>query len=80
MTSKQNECIRRAIAALTYEEVIVCDVDVTEVMPILDRSISLDLDDIERNLGARGKTRLHAIGQSIDEALLCLQEYFMEGQ
>lgn len=80
MKSRKDECIRKAIAALTYDQVISDNLDVTDTMPVLDKSISLCLVDIERNLGAGGKTRLHAISQSIDEALLHLQEYFLEGQ
>lgn len=80
MDDRKTDCVRRAIAALTYDQVIMDDMDVTGRVPVLQKSISRCLDDVERGLGARGQTRLHAIGCSIDEALLCLEEYLMESK
>lgn len=63
--------ITRAIAALTYDEITD---QAGNTPPLLDRSIANCLRDIEAQLGAKGRTRLHAIATAIDEALLALVE------
>lgn len=63
--------IARAIQALTYDEITDQD---GRTPPLLSRSISNCLRDIEAQLGAKGKTRLFAIATAIDEALLALEE------
>lgn len=63
--------ITRAIAALTYDEITDHR---GNTPPLLDRSIANCLRDIEAQLGAKGRTRLHAIAVAIDEALLALVE------
>jgi len=64
----------RAIAALTVSEYEVHGVSPQEAArekgALLNRSVGRDLIDIERILGARGKTLLSGIGAGIDEALL----------
>lgn len=74
MTNAQLECIFRAIEALTCEEIIRDGEDVTPTIPILVRSIAFELRQIEKELGASGRTRLHAVATAIDEALLALEE------
>lgn len=63
--------ITRAIAALTYDEITDQS---GNTPPLLNRSIANCLRDIETQLGAKGRTRLHAIAVAIDEALLALVE------
>lgn len=74
MDKDQIDCLYRAILALTCEEIIRDGVDVTYDVPILVRSVSHELRQIEKCLGASGKTNLHAIAAAIDEALLALEE------
>lgn len=78
MTNSQLECIFRAIDALTCAEIIRDGDDVTKTVPILIRSIAFELRQIEKELGASGRTRLHAIAAAIDEALLALEEVINE--
>lgn len=78
MTENEADCIYRAILALTCEEIIRDGVDVTYDVPILVRSISHELRQIEKCLGSSGKTNLHAIAAAIDEALLALEEFLSE--
>ena len=69
--------IDRAIAALTYDQVERFDPawqPVPGTVPLLARSIAHDLVQIERVIGATGKTLLGAIAASLDEALLALAE------
>lgn len=78
MNDNQAECLFRAILALTCDEIIRDGEDVTHDVPLLVRSISYELRQIERQLGASGKTNLCAIAASIDEALLALEECLSE--
>ena len=74
MTNEQLTCIFRAIEALTCSEIIRDGEDVTDTVPILVRSMAFELRQIEKELGASGRTRLHSIAAAIDEALLALEE------
>ena len=68
--------IARAIQALTYDEIEMLDKGRWHEIkgPLLKRSMSHELREIEAGLGAKGKTRLFAIAEAIDEALLALVE------
>lgn len=76
-----DQAVMRAIAALTYDEIVARDNmgverDVTYDLPIISRSIANDLRMIEGILGsqAKGQTLLFALATAIDEALLALEE------
>lgn len=75
MTDTERECLQRAIAALTFEQ-IENDrgADVLSETPLLNKSISFSLRQIEASLGPIGATQLNGIAQSIDEALLAIAE------
>ena len=64
----------RAIQALTTGHLEIDGKDQTNTAPILTRSISHELREIEATLSAKGRTRLFAIAEAIDEALLALVE------
>lgn len=64
--------ISRAIQALTCELIEADGEDVTNMVPLLSRSISHELLRIDATLG--GSSVLRAIAHSIDEALLALVE------
>lgn len=64
----------RAIACLTTDYLEEDGQDVTHTAPLLSRSISHELREIEAMLGCKGKSRLFAIAEAIDEALLELVE------
>lgn len=68
--------IARAIAALTYDSVEQLHHNRWHEIkgPLLKRSMSHELREIEAGLGAKGKTRLFAIAEAIDEALMALVE------
>lgn len=73
------DAVERVIAALTYEHIESIPVGagerlVNEQLPLFDRSIANDLVTAEKVIGARGKTLLGAIGESINEALLAAEE------
>lgn len=79
MTHKALAAVDQIIAALTYEEIEQHFSDGREMVsgdqvPLLHRSISQDLLQLERAIGARGKTLLSAIAASIDEALLAAEQ------
>ena len=82
MSQQALQAIERAIAALTVEVIerqLVDDAGKRMVItapevPLLQRSIGLDLSWIERSLSGRGKTLLSATHEAIDEALLALEE------
>jgi len=71
--------IDQIIAALTYDEVERHPTGGGQItrnrqIPLLHRSISQDLIQIERGIGAKGKTLLSALAASIDEALLAAEQ------
>lgn len=68
--------IERAIRALTYDSVEMLQHGRWHEVkgPLLARSISHDLRQLEAVLGAKGKTNLFALAEAIDEALLALVE------
>lgn len=67
-----NDPIKRAIAALTCDEIERDGRDVTTAVPLLDRSIAQELRRIDGTLG--GSIVLRAVAHAIDEALLALAE------
>lgn len=81
MTHPALDPVERVIAALTYDHLERTDVDddgqtvisVDEAIPLLQRSISDDLEMIAREVPKRAKV-LRAIGAAIDEALLAAAE------
>lgn len=82
MTVAALAAVRRAIGALTYDEIeqIACASGATIArdhdVPLLQRSIANDLERMDGCIAgpARGQTLLSAIGAAIDEALLALAE------
>ncbi|MBV1917587.1 MAG: hypothetical protein KUG65_05955 [Sphingomonadaceae bacterium] len=78
MTHKALAGINQIIAALTDDEIEQNQADGTvlrdEQVPLLNRSISHDLLQVESVIGARGKTLLSAIAAAIDEALLAAEQ------
>ena len=79
----------RAVRALTCDDLTVIrssplggvvETNETVTAPLLTRSISYELRQIESELGAKGKTRLYPIAVAIDEALLALQEALGYGE
>lgn len=73
--------LERAEAALTYDYIEQRGPDfgavrIDNAVPLLDRSISRDLRNLEAQFGnaVRGKTLLSANAAAIDEALLAIAE------
>lgn len=68
--------IKAAIRALTYDSIELLQHNRWHEIkgPILQRSISHELRQIEAVLGGKGKTNLFALAEAIDEALIALVE------